>query len=121
MQSTSCECECPFVKQGFCKNEKECPNYVESWWIEGNSNEPKMIKDCSPKRMLLQQQLLQARIEQMTESLQKTTQENQKVLQYLSKVIDESRQFMVEQNQRKSGITPKGDYEKICHNAINCS
>ena len=37
MESTACGKECPFVKQGFCNSDKECPHYVESWWQKGDT------------------------------------------------------------------------------------
>ena len=70
MKDTACGENCPFVKQGFCAKDCECPHYVESWWIENQTNEPVLIRDCSPKRMLLQQQVLQARLEIVQASLE---------------------------------------------------
>lgn len=69
MEDTSCGKNCPFVKQGFCENEQECPNYLESWWIKGKEQEHKLVKDCSPKRMLIQQNYLQSRLDSVQESL----------------------------------------------------
>lgn len=54
MYDTACGCECPFVKNGFCKTDKECPHYVESWWKEGKTGDQKLVRDCSPKRLLIQ-------------------------------------------------------------------
>lgn len=55
MENTSCGCNCPLVKAGVCKSDYECPNYIESWWKEGENGDPKLIKDCAPKRILMQQ------------------------------------------------------------------
>jgi len=48
---------------------EQCPNFVESWWkpLEG---EPKLVKDCAPKRTLLIYQELysqQVRLQQASE------------------------------------------------------
>lgn len=94
MESTSCQKDCPFVKQGFCSNEKECPNYVESWWIEGQTQEKKLVKDCSPKRMLLQQQVLQLRLESVQEALELTRNQQTQLLSYLKPLFEASQQIL---------------------------
>ncbi len=99
MKDTSCGCNCPFVKQGFCEKVNECPNYIESWWIEGDGKEPTIIKDCSPKRMLLQQQLLQSRLDNVLKALCESRDENSKLLAYLHSIIES-----VKSSQKKEMI-----------------
>ena len=77
MECTSCKENCPFVKSKLCATERECPNFMESWWQEGGTEQPKVITDCAPKRMLLQQQVevnrmfaLQQAVEQMRNRLE---------------------------------------------------
>lgn len=40
---------------GACQRVDQCPNYIESKWIDENNNSL-MVRDCAPKRMLLQHQ-----------------------------------------------------------------
>lgn len=56
MESTLCTPqECKFVKAKFCKKCEDCPHYIESWW-KSHEGQPKLVKDCFPKRSLLLQQ-----------------------------------------------------------------
>lgn len=55
MHDTACGCDCPLVKSGICKSDRECPNFIESWWKEGERGEQKLVRDCAPRRILLQQ------------------------------------------------------------------
>lgn len=108
MKDTSCGKNCPFVKQGFCNDEKECPNYVETWWQEGKEGEPTLLKDCSPKRMLLQQQLLQCRLEQVQESLCQARNEYNNLAKYLSLLIEASR-TIINQNEENKLLKNSGE------------
>jgi hypothetical protein len=67
LENTICE-NCPYVKMGLCTDIKDCPNYVESWWTEQGGCTPKLVKDCSPKRLMIQQQYLQLRLEMLQAS-----------------------------------------------------
>lgn len=63
MENTCCEGKCPFVKTGFCNSVDECPNFVESWWTNAAEPEPKLVRDCAPKRLMKQMAQLQCRLE----------------------------------------------------------
>ena len=63
MDNTSCEEKCPWVKSGFCNKVEECPNHVESWWTEGLTGQQKLVRDCVPKRLMIQMMHLQSRFE----------------------------------------------------------
>lgn len=58
MENTNCGENCSFVKSGFCKCDRECPFYIETWWQNDQSPQPKLVKDCSPKKMTLEQNAL---------------------------------------------------------------
>lgn len=80
MENTNCGVNCPFVKNGVCKSDNECCNYNESWWIPNNSEKPVLVKDCTPKRLLLMQQdqvnytlHLQKSIEEMKKEIAQLT------------------------------------------------
>jgi hypothetical protein len=112
MESTSCGKNCPFVKQGFCNDEKECPHYIESWWIEGKTEEHKLLKDCAPKRMLLQQQLLQTRVEGMQAALEQSRNQyealssNLQVLIAACKVIIDKQELNLEIQRQDEKLIP---------------
>lgn len=60
--TANCE-NCAFkIKDG-----KKCPNYIETLWNEEGNQQPRIVKDCAPKRTLLMLQELYNR----TFSLQK--------------------------------------------------
>jgi len=54
----TCNKECPLWK----KYKDKCPNYVESWWQSNDGGEPKLVKDCAPKRTFLMIQELNNRL-----------------------------------------------------------
>ena len=91
MESTSCGANCPFVKQGFCQSEKECPNYVETWWVEPQTEQPRKLQDCSPKRMLLQQQVMQSRLEHVQQALEQSRNKYDELCGYLKTLIEVSK------------------------------
>lgn len=98
MENTSCGENCPYVKQGFCSKECECPNYVETWWVEPDGNTPRKLKDCSPKRMLLQQQFLQTRLEFVQQSLEQSRNQYHELCTYLKNVIEISKAVILKQD-----------------------
>lgn len=108
MKDTSCGENCPFVKQGFCSHERECPNFIETWWYESEGSQPVKISDCSPKRMLLQQQLLQARFEHMQQALEQSRNQFDQLCGYLRTVV-QATQLIVNQSLQEvknENITP---------------
>lgn len=98
MESTSCGNECAFVKCGVCENEKGCPNYVESWWIEGQTGNQRLLKDCSPKRMLLQQQFLQSKVENLQSALEESRNEYNRLSTYLKQVLVSCKRIVDQEN-----------------------
>lgn len=54
MENTSCGDNCPLVKSGAIKSEKDCPNYIENWWQQGEGKKPTLVQDCAPRRTMLQ-------------------------------------------------------------------
>lgn len=55
MQDSNCGSECSFVKSGFCESDKKCPFYVETWWQCADNPQPKLVKDCFPKKFSQEQ------------------------------------------------------------------
>lgn len=88
MENTHCGDQCPFVKSGFCSEVTKCPNYMESWWTEQGGTVPKLVKDCSPKRLMLQQQYMQLRLEQLQASADVARSEYINVAQQFKHMLD---------------------------------
>lgn len=97
MDDTSCGAECPFVKQGFCSHEKECPNFLETFWLEQNSNRQKLVKDCAPKRLLLNSHDQFNRSISLQASFDKLEDRLAKLEAILEALILQSQNFIVEQ------------------------
>lgn len=95
MENTSCGDECPFVKNKYCSSCKECPNYLESWWTQAGQETPKLIKDCAPKRMLLQQQHMQLRLEQLQATIETQRVESQLLLNHIKALVDVASKIIV--------------------------
>lgn len=58
MEDTHCGENCPYKKMGF----EKCPNEMETWWQPSEGGEPKLVKDCAPKRTVLMLQQLTNRV-----------------------------------------------------------
>ena len=101
MENTSCGCDCPFVKQGFCATEKECPHYVESWWTLQDSKENKLVKDCSPKRLLLDSQIAYNRMIGLQGAVEKMEFTLSKLEKLLEGLITQSQKFISDKNNLK--------------------
>jgi hypothetical protein len=55
MENTNCGENCAYVKSGFCKSDCECPYYVQTWWTNDVDPQPKLVKDCFPKKFAVEQ------------------------------------------------------------------
>jgi len=77
MIQDTAQCEdCAFkVKDG-----KKCPNYIETIWQEEGNPQPRIIKDCAPKRTLLMLQELYNR----TFALQKQVSQSEGLVHELN-------------------------------------
>lgn len=100
MENTACGQNCPFVKQGFCKDDKECPHFVQTVWetVEG---ETKFLNDCSPKRMVLQQQYMQSRLDVVQSALIESRNEYIELKGHLGKLIGMCQTIIVENADNK--------------------
>lgn len=62
MDNTNCGENCCFVKSGFCKTDKECPFFIETWWKLDGKDIPKLVSDCFPKKFMFEQNNLLHRL-----------------------------------------------------------
>ena len=82
---------------------------MESWWQEQGDTLPKLIHDCSPKRLLHQQQYMQLRLEQLQAALDAQRAEYMNLTGQLGSLIsitgnmlDIHHQLMEKQHERLS-------------------
>ena len=104
MESTSCRENCPFVKQGFCSSHKECPNHIETWWIPNEGGQPVKLDDCSPIRMVLQQQEMQSRFDLVTQALVQSRNEYAQLCGYLKNLVEMSKAVVLKEEQKTKEI-----------------
>src|SRR5690554_2741466 len=101
MENTSCGENCCFVQSGFCNSEKDCPNYTETIWEEASTGKIKTVKDCSPKRTMIEQQRLINSFTGVTASVQVLRDKIDKLESLLLQIINESKIFIAEIDQKK--------------------
>lgn len=102
MDCTACGDKCPYVQQGFCKTDSECPHYVESWWHEQLTGKQKLVKDCAPKRLMLDSQLVFNRTISLQASIDKLEHRLARLESLLEMLIAQSKQVMAELPQKAS-------------------
>lgn len=101
MQSTSCGDKCPFVKNNLCSSCRDCPNYIETWWIPQDGAQPVKLEDCSPKRLVLQQQVLQSHLDLTTQALVQSRNEYNQLCSHLKTFIEIGKSVISKDNQKK--------------------
>lgn len=109
MENTACGEDCPFVKQGFCSSDNECPHFVKSCWQDSDTKELVIVKDCSPKRVLLQQNILFNQVFALQQSLTEARNEYQKLSSVLLDLVEKSKLVILEKSKTCQN-TGKLDY-----------
>lgn len=99
MENTSCEEKCPWVKSGFCSKVEECPNHVESWWTEGQTGQQKLVRDCAPKRLMIQMATLQSRFEGVQAATEQVRNETTVMNAHFQALVQLSQQSIEAQEQ----------------------
>lgn len=107
MRDTACGENCCFVKLGVCKSQEQCPNYVESIWKDEKTQEVANIKDCAPKRILLEQQQVVNRQFVLQEALSEMRDKFQRLEYLLTCLISESKTYLDQQKQDTLSIEKK--------------
>lgn len=100
MDHTSCGNECPLVKSGVCKTEKECCNYVENWWIPNSKEKPVIIKDCAPKRLLMMQQDQVNYTLNLQQSVNELKEEVKRLSDMLTSLINQTHVYLREEQEK---------------------
>lgn len=101
-----------------CKDVKECPNYLESWWTPAGEGAPKLICDCAPKRLLLQQHHLQIRLEQLQASADASRAEYLNVASQLRCMVDMTQSILLE---HAKNLKIENKNEKLPEISSSCS
>ena len=101
MDNSNCGCECSFVKSGFCKTDKECPFYVETWWSKTGEPNPKLVKDCFPKKFALEQNGLLHRQLCLQGCIEDVRNRMDRIEVMLAQLISQSKEFILEKNAER--------------------
>src|SRR6187402_3608775 len=106
MDDTACGAECPLVKSGICQSDKQCPNFLETWWQEGEQGRPKMVRDCAPKRTMLQQADFTHRMIGMQAAIEQMRNKLDNLCAIFNQVAEQSQHYLdMKKNAGKIGIS----------------
>lgn len=109
MDNSNCREKCTFVKSGFCESDKDCPFYVETLWQKHGDPTPKIVKDCSPKKMMIEQNALLHRFLCSQSVLEDVRNRMDKLQIMLELLISNSTNFIKEKTNELQNST----YEKL--------
>lgn len=101
MENSNCGENCAFVKSGFCKCDKECPFYVETWWQLEGKPDPKLIKDCFPKKFTLEQNHLLHRQLALQSVVEDVRNRMDRIEAMLVNLTSQSKEFLMEKSQKR--------------------
>ena len=93
MKDTCIQKECPVFKKLKLKSVNQCPNFVETVFIN-DSNEKKVLQDCSTKRNLLMIQDIYSRLSGI-QAVQEQHRNQIEPLVKVSKVLNERREELL--------------------------
>lgn len=114
MENTTCGEDCCFVKQGFCKTDRECPFYCESIWQTDRGENTKLVRDCYPKRATMETNNLHYRM-MVLQSVQEDLRNRLERIEIsLSALISQSAEYLQEQKikQRSNKEIPNDELRK---------
>jgi len=101
MENTNCRTDCSFVKSGFCNTDKECPFYCESIWQLQGTTEVKIIKDCSPKRQIMEQNNLHYKFSVLQQLQEDLRNRLDRIELLLNSLIKQSEVYLIEKMKDK--------------------
>ena len=66
--------------------EEQCPNFVQAWWrpLEG---EPKLVKDCAPKRTMIMIQEHYNRLIGLQQAQEEQRNESTKIVRAFNQIV----------------------------------
>jgi hypothetical protein len=74
---------------------------MESWWQEGGTGQPKVISDCAPKRMLIQQQVEVNRMFALQQAVEQMRNRLETLEGLLGQLIQQSKEYVLQQTVPK--------------------
>jgi hypothetical protein len=80
---------------------------MESWWQEGGTGQPKVISDCAPKRMLIQQQVEVNRMYALQQAVEQMRNRLETLEGLLGQLIQQSKEYILHQAPKKIPKTSK--------------
>lgn len=95
-EDTRCGKNCCFVKSGFCEDDTGCPNYTETIWEDISNGKIKTVRDCAPKRTMIEQQRLINSMTGLQNAFETLSNRLNSVENSLSHIINESKIFFAE-------------------------
>lgn len=104
MEDTACKEKCPYVVNGWCKSCEGCPNYVESWWIEDGKEQPRLVRDCAPKRMMAQLCSLETKFLGVQAAAEQARNETNLMRGHFMQLVDATRASIEEREQKKIAV-----------------
>lgn len=113
MENTNCGENCCFVKQGFCKTDKECPFYVQTWWQLNDNPVPKMVEDCFPKKFSQEQNLLLHKFLSLQAIQENTRNRLDKIEKLLTILVSQSRDFLLDNALNQKEKVDNNDLSQI--------
>lgn len=96
MDCTNCGEKCAYVVNGFCKTDADCPHYIESWWTNEKEAQPKLVKDCFPKRASIQQSQTTHRVFVLQEATEQLRNEVNGLKQAICQLINQNNAICAE-------------------------
>lgn len=99
VRDTACE-NCPFKSMGH----DECPNYIETLWHEQGNTQPRIVKDCAPKRTLLMLQELHSKVFALQ---QQVVQQEGQILEFRSGISQLFSTIKTIEDEKKLSIQAK--------------
>ena len=107
MQNTCKESDCVVYKKLKLKNQRECPNFIETGWKEHDNTQPVMISDCAPIRTMLMLQTLYNRFIGVQKSSETQVNTQVKFMGMLENVFDELRALAPPNETKAIDVTPE--------------
>jgi hypothetical protein len=80
---------------------------VESWWQEGGTGQPKVISDCAPKRMLIQQQVEVNRMFALQQAVEQMRNRLEKLEGLLGQLIEQSKEYILQSPPKQVSRKPQ--------------
>lgn len=101
MENTNCGEDCCFVKQGFCKTDRECPFYAESIWNLKGGTETRTIKDCHPKRSISETNNLHYQMLCMQQVQNDLRNRMERIELTINALLEQSQALLIEQREER--------------------